>query len=234
MFIMLDGIDGSGKSTIMQSWIDFFAEKNKKIFSLKDHWKKYKTHPEADDLFEYDIIVSAEPTYVWIGEAIRQEIMKKEKAYSGYSAAQAYALDRLILYKRLIIPLLKKNKIILQDRGVSTSICYQSIQDKTTNMEVVLSQEGNKLALEYRPDHLVIADIDPQAAMERISKRTEKKDDAVFEKTEFLTNARNCFLSNEFKNIFAEKGTAMHVLSTEQKIGIMRAEAKTLLSSLIN
>ncbi len=232
MFIMIDGIDGSGKSTIMNAWTEQLISEGKSVFNIKDYWNKHHSHPQAEELQTYDVIISAEPTTVWVGAAIRQEIIANDTNYSALATAAAYSLDRHILYTRLLIPLLQAGKIVIQDRGVSTSLCYQPIQDSDLSVERVASLEGNALALDHRPDHLIIADVDVEKALDRLGGRHEKKDDAQFEKKEFLEKAKQSFLSETFQKNFLSRGTQVHTLNTDENIDIMKTKAIELLSDI--
>lgn len=234
MFIIIDGIDGSGKGTVIKEWKDYFESKNKKIFDLKKFWQENNRHPEFSEIKDFDILFSAEPTYVWIGNTIRQELIKNGSNYSASAIANAYALDRLTLYTRLVIPFLKLNKTVIQDRSVSTSLCYQPLQDGTITIEEVAKIEGNKFALDNAPDYLIIADLEVDEALTRLGSRTNEKDDAIFEKKDFLLKAREVFLSEKFQNYFTQNKTKIKIFNSNQKLDIMKAESIKLLLNLIN
>lgn len=233
MFIMIDGVDGSGKSTIVQTWENTLKEQGKRVGTIKTIAAELNRLPTLEELANFDVIFSNEPTNTWVGAAIRQEMIAHETSYSGIATAEAYSLDRLILYTRLIIPLLEQGKTVIQDRGVSTSLCYQPIQDPNLTMQQVANLEGNALALKHRPDHLVIADVPAETAMTRLGGRSDKQDNAQFEKESFLTQARTSFLSEEYQSLFASRGSAIHVLNCDQPLDIMTAEATRLLQSYL-
>jgi dTMP kinase len=233
MFIIIDGIDGSGKGTIIKEWKNYFESQNKKIFDLKEFWLQNNRHPEFSEIKDFDVLSSAEPTYVWTGKAIREEMIKNGNDYSAKSIANAYALDRLVLYKRLIVPFLKLNKTVIQDRSLSTSLCYQPLQDGSITIEEVADIEGNRFALENAPDYLIIADLKAEEAMKRLGDRIGKKDDAIFEKKEFLLKAREVFLSEKFQNYFTQNKTQIKIFNSNQKLDIMKEESIKLLLTLI-
>ncbi|MBT3816888.1 MAG: hypothetical protein HOE80_01670 [Candidatus Magasanikbacteria bacterium] len=233
MFIIIDGIDGSGKSTILDSWANELNTKGKKVFHLKKYWQKHLAHPTLEELMDYDVIISAEPTHAWVGKAIREEMIQKGNDYAMEDIASAYALDRLILYKRLLNPLRDAGKIILQDRSVSTSLCYQPLASDTISMEDIASLNGNVFALKHAPDHLVIADVDPEIAMTRLSGRIEKDDNAIFEKETFLKKAQAQFLDKTFQSYFTKQGTHIHVLDCSPKLAIMKEQGNDLLHTLL-
>lgn len=216
-FVMIDGIDGSGKGTLVQALAGWAKKKKLKIFDLRQYAKKYHSLPEPQDLKPYDVITSSEPTFSLIGRAIREEIVRHNKRdYSALATAQAFALDRYILYKRVIIPALQQGKYVFQERGVTTSICYQPIQAEQLPLEKILDLEGNKLTLLYRPDLLIITVLKPEMAMSRLRKRDGKKDGAIFERLGFLKKAQKRFTADWFKKIFAKRGTKVFYINTEE------------------
>ena len=53
---MIDGIDGSGKSTIVSAWKKYLTEQGKSIFDLKTFLKENDRYPELSELHNYDYI----------------------------------------------------------------------------------------------------------------------------------------------------------------------------------
>ncbi|KYK27219.1 hypothetical protein AYK26_04110 [Euryarchaeota archaeon SM23-78] len=218
VFVIIDGPDGSGKTTIVHGITDYLKNKGKKVFDLKEYWKTSHTLPEPEELYIYDVIISAEPTYSLVGGAIRDELVKENKRhYSAFATATAFSLDRLILYKRIIIPLLEQGKTIIQDRSVTTSIVYQPIQAEPLSLKKLLSLEGNELALKYRPDLLIIADTQPEVCLKRLSERAQK-DHAVFENLDFQTKAYKRFMSKWFSKLFKDRGSRVVYLDAGKSI----------------
>ncbi len=228
---MIDGIDGSGKSTIIEAWKKNLTDNGKKIFDLKKYFLDNNRYPEMSDWIDCDIIFSAEPTHAGIGKILRDELINTKNNYSATTIAEAHSLDRAILYTKVIIPALKNNKIIVQDRGLSTSLAYQPSQNSELTLSKVANYAGNQIAAQYRPDHLVLMDIDPNLSFDRLTSRFEKVDNAIFEKKDFLIKASKKYNDEEFKNFFENIGTQIHHLSGEEKIDIMKAQA---ISWLIN
>ncbi len=231
---MIDGPDGSGKSTVIQAWKDSLTAEGNAIFDLKQYWQTTGKYPELDELKSYDFIFSCEPTYTGVGKVIREELIKTGTDYSARAIAEAFSLDRLVLYTKLLIPLLQNKKVIIQDRGVSTSLCYQQIQNPDFSFEYLSDFQGNKLALENRPDHLVLMEISPEEALKRIGGRSEKHDDAIFEKIDFQKKSIKMFASEEFQNLFTSRGSKIERLNAEAEIDIMKQEAVKLLKNILN
>src|SRR3989339_1426636 len=103
-FVMIDGIDGSGKGTLVQALVLYAwrADPRRRILDLRSYGNKYHSLPQPSELKNYDIIVSSEPSFSLIGRAIRDEIVHNNKReYSALATAQAFALDRSVLYRRV-------------------------------------------------------------------------------------------------------------------------------------
>ncbi len=216
--MITDGIDGSGKGTIVKALADWAIAKKMKVLDLKEYWKTKHTFPEPEEIADYDVLISAEPTFSMVGQAIREEIVRENnRHYSAQTAAQAFSLDREILYRRIIIPALEQGKIIFQERGVTTSLVYQPVQDKTMELEKIIELPGNNLALEHRPDLLIIALVEPREAMLRIDERG-KKDNSIFEKLPFLKKIAERFAAPWFREFMEFRGSEFVYLKTDKTV----------------
>lgn len=229
---MIDGIDGSGKSSIVAALKEYLVGQGNAIFDLKDYWLSQGKYPEYRELKSYDFIFTSEPTFIGIGKVLREELLKNGNDYPEKAIAHAFSLDRMVLYKKIIIPALNDNKCVISDRGVSTSLCYQTLSGKLSLKELT-EMVGNSLALENAPEHLIILKIDPKVAISRLNKRSEKQDDVVFEKLDFQTKAADLFYSAEYKKLFEAHGTKVHYLPSNASIDIMKAEAIKLIKQII-
>jgi dTMP kinase len=216
-FVMIDGIDGSGKGTLVQALVLHVWREDplRRILDLRSYGNKYHSLPQPGELKNYDIIVSSEPSFSLIGRAIRDEIIRNNKReYSAKATAQAFALDRSVLYRRVIIPAIEQGKLIFQERGVTTSICYQPIQKEPLELETILELEGNQLTLQYRPDLLLLTKIKPTVAIQRLKERTSKNDHAIFERLEFLKKAQDRFEADWYRQLFVKKGSRVEYVDT--------------------
>lgn len=215
---MVDGIDGSGKAAIIKSLTGWAEAKKLKILDLKDYCKTKRTFPEPEEISKYDCLISAEPTYSMVGQAIREEIIRdNNRSYSAWTTAEAFSLDREILYRRIIIPALEQGKIIFQERGVTTSIIYQPVQKEPLELEKIMELSGNKLALEYRPDLIIIALVNPKEAVRRLKER-DKKDNVIFEKLPFLEKISERFAAPWFRKIMESSGSEFVYLKTDKTV----------------
>jgi dTMP kinase len=227
-FVMVEGLDGSGKGIAVSGLRDYFISQGKKVFDLREHWKENPTIPEISEIMEYDVICSCEPTYSFVGKAIRDELIRNSlRKYSGMTTAHAFSLDREILYKKLILPAIKEGKIVIQERGVPTSLVYQPIQNETINLKEIINLPGNKLAIKSAPDLLIIVRIEPIETMNRLKER-HKNDNAIFENLVFQQKAQVRFESDWLNNLFTSFGSKIVYLDTNPPFSVEDTKKKAV------
>ena len=106
MFIVFEGLDGSGKSTILEKIKSLFQNKNLNFISTKEPFgTKYK------DLF-------------------KETIHKKD--FLNFSSLQflLFQAERMTHLKEIIIPALNDKKIVISDRFLPSSLVYQGLNGK--------------------------------------------------------------------------------------------------------
>ena len=140
IFIVLEGIDGSGKTSIALSLKDKLASNN------------YKT------------IITREPTFFESGRLLRKylnlfDLEKRDPIYE----ALLFAADRMIHVNSFIRPLLNKGYIVICDRYLYSSLVYQS----TDGVPEDWIKTINKYALQ--PDCAFFIDVPPNIAINRIA-----------------------------------------------------------------
>ena len=227
-FLVLDGIDGCGKSTILQFFGQEFENRGKTSFNVAEHIKTTRTFPRYEDLPPADVLLSAEPTHVWTGAAIRGEIISNKAEYSAMETAQLFAIDRHMLYNRIILPALSAGKIVLQDRSFLTTLVYQPVQGGITEKEI-LALPGNVLADANCPQAFIQVECPVDIALERLHKRSGKKDDSIFERAETLEKLRNAFMSSWFLEYLNHKGIKRMVLPNNEELDRTRLAVAKLI-----
>lgn len=157
LLVAVEGIDGSGKGTVVHHQggllnclrthvpslsvfdIDEWqrsSQNNPELNPGNDHRPRYDDDnvkgvikPRTPGLKEANIILVSEPTYSGTGRDVRFEMIEDNgRTYSAVSAAQAFSIDREVLDRRLILPALKDGKIVIKSRCMVTSLVYQPIQ----------------------------------------------------------------------------------------------------------
>lgn len=228
---MIDGILGSGKSTILKTIHEWVQTCQHKTFRLQD-WTQTQP-PRFEDIAEFDVYFTYEPTRTWVGGAIRYELSQEDEPYGGEELAHAFALDRQIMYRRLILPALKAGKTIIQDRGVSTSLVYQPVMPGGLPLEAVMNLPGNRLALEHAPDTLILTRISADVARERILKRDDESK-GVFADLAFLKKQEERFASGWFKDLFTSHGTEVLELDTSGPLEETQKQATHLINHILS
>ena len=229
---VFDGIAGSGKSTMLRAKADALRKEGRRVFELAT-WEMTESHsPRFEEVRDHDVFFTYEPTRRWIGAAIRHELSRDDsKAYDGKTVAQAFAADRFVAYRRLIVPALEAGKLVMQDRGVSTSIVCQPIMPSGYPLEEILALPGNAFALRYAPKHLVITHLPPEMAVAR-QKARDDESRGVFSDLGFLKRVQERFLSDWFRTLFEHCGTTVHLLDTSADLETVKKQAAELLLRL--
>lgn len=190
LFIALEGIDGSGKSTQI------------KLLTQQLQAAGHKVH------------ATFEPTDSPIGKMIRSIFSGKMDADHKVIAA-LFAADRLnhLLNKTNgVLKMLEDGYTVITDRYYFSSYAYHSVY---MQMDWVI--ETNRLSAELlRPDCTIYIDISPEESMKRIAKgRTSTE---LYETLDNLTNVSNTYLQafEKLKNV--EKISFVNGERNEQEI----------------
>lgn len=147
MFIAFDGIDGCGKSTQSRRLYDYLLSKGVKTLLTK------------------------EPGGTKTGEVLRKILISKEFHTEPITEMLLYSADRLEHQKKVVVPKLKDNFVVISDRYISSTYAYQ-IFGRKLDMSILNFLE--KITVLKHPDHVFIIDIDPAVAVERSVKRLKR------------------------------------------------------------
>ena len=170
MFITLEGPEGSGKTTAVESAV-------KKLEELG-----------------YSVIRTREPGGTPISEQIRNVILDNgNTAMDGRTEALLYAASRRQHLVEKVWPALKEGKIVICDRYLDSSLAYQG-GARGLGIEEVLNI--NLFATENTwPDLTLLFDLDPQVGLNRINSNANREVNRLdLEKLEFHNKVRNTFL----------------------------------------
>ena len=167
IFIVLDGMDGSGKSEMMKLLYDYLSKNNK-----------------------YNILMTREPSNSKYGKEIRDILANEsDPNINSDKMLELFIKDREEHLKNTIVPFLNKSNgheanIVISDRYYYSTIAFQATQGLDIKMLVELNKEFLK------PDIAFIFDIKPDIALERIKTRKKEK----FEQIGFMNKLREKFL----------------------------------------
>ncbi|AIF68943.1 thymidylate kinase [Palaeococcus pacificus DY20341] len=151
IFIVLEGIDGAGKSTQAKLLAKWFEEKG------------------------YEVVLTKEPTDTAFGKLIRRLVLTggKEGIIDGArisheAEALLFAADRAEHVHKLIKPSLEQGKVVISDRYFYSSLAYQWARGLDLNWLVDL----NRFAV--RPNLTILLDLPVKESMNRINGRKIK------------------------------------------------------------
>lgn len=138
MFIVLEGIDGCGKTTQAKFLSEFLMRKG------------------------YKILMTAEPTDNKIGKFIR-EVLSGLHEVDAKTLALLFTADRYEHLKKIVEPALKEEgKIVISERYYYSTIAYQEAQGVSRQWLL----EINKFVI--KPDIAIVIDVDPKISSKRI------------------------------------------------------------------
>ena len=168
LFVVVEGIDGSGKSEIIKMLHNYLFSKNKK----------------------YRLLTTREPTNGKYGNQIREMLRnEKDPQSSSKKLMELFVKDREEHLNNTIEPFLKNSNenelnIVLCDRYYYSTIAFQGAQGLDINELIGKNKDFRK------PDIAFILDANPKVALKRIEYREKEK----FEKLEFMKKIRDNFL----------------------------------------
>ncbi len=226
--IVIDAIDGAGKDTIARKVLEALEARGRLVRNLDAVIKEAKTpfFPQGDSAFfeKYNAIFVSEPTHGGIGLAVREELMKADAPYDARSTAWAYALDRHVLYQRTVLPFLrsKPNRLVLQGRGLMSSLTYQTIQSEDEgqplSVEDLLALPGNRLELSRPPDLIILLTCPVEVAQQRLTGRTDAAVTDKFSDPRFQARVSLRYRSPEVLGTFERLGSRVISIDADRVV----------------
>ena len=166
MFITFEGIEGSGKSSLIEQ--------------LKKYFKSSKL----------EAFFSKEPGGTDLGKEIRKILLNPKYSFDPTSELLLLLADRAEHVQKIIRPNLQKNKLIFCDRYLDSTLAYQG---SGRNLDKKIIKEMFK-ALDFPiPDLTILLDVPVQIGLSRARKRN-KLDRFEKEDLNFHENVRRSYL----------------------------------------
>ena len=141
VFIVFEGIDGSGKST---------------------HIKKLANELRNSGYF---VVETAEPSKDEIGSFIRRYARRNDGRLPVEVEALLFAADRRMHLKNVVEPALRKGHIVISDRYLHSTLAYQG----AIGLELDWIRELNRFAI--KPDLTLLLDILPKISLLRMKRK---------------------------------------------------------------
>lgn len=192
MFITLEGIEGSGKTTQAKYMVRFLESRG------------------------HDCVMTREPGGTRIGKKIRAILLDPESTdMDPLTELLLYIADRAQHIRELVYPSLSAGKTVICDRFYDATLVYQGF---ARGLDIGLINQLHQLMFEdLRPDITILLDLPTQLGLSRAWKQIENGkrtgDETRFEEEtlSFHDNVRTGYLelarlaSNRFKIIDASK-----------------------------
>ncbi len=161
MFIVIEGIDGSGKTSLSNNLVKKLNELGK--ISIR----------------------FSEPTNYESGKFIRK-FLKGEVSLSKKEQINAFLSDRENSVKMNILPALEKNQNVILDRYYFSTAAYQASEEFSP--EVILNLNLSKNF--PKPDLLFYIEVQPEIALKRINNRNNQREifESIEELTKINSN----------------------------------------------
>ena len=149
MFYSFDGIDGAGKSTQMELFCAWLAERGECIVTCRD------------------------PGSTPLGEAIRPLLLDRRDLAIGRTAeAFLYMAARAQLVEQTIRPALERGETVVCDRFLLANVVYQGHAGGLDVAE--LWRIGQLATGGLEPDLTFVLDLAPEAAAKRIDRQLDR------------------------------------------------------------
>ncbi len=148
-FFVIEGIDGSGKSTFARSLAEFIQAQGRPV------------------------LLTREPGATELGKVLRSLVQESKSSIDPYAELLLFTADRAQHMAQVVRPALGRGQIVITDRFKYSSLAYQGYGrdlDKSF-IECI----NDKVTRDVQPDLVFYCKIDPQIAIARCINRNEKQ-----------------------------------------------------------
>ncbi|NLW51745.1 MAG: dTMP kinase [Tissierellia bacterium] len=147
-FIVFEGSDGSGKTTILNNVREYLDDNN------------------------IDYVLTREPGGTKISEGIRNVLLANDKTEMSHrTEALLFAAARAQHVDEIIKPNLRKGRLVISDRYVMSSLAYQGYGRE---LGVDRVKAINDFAIDgIKPDYTIFFNVDPITVLDRKRKAVE-------------------------------------------------------------
>jgi len=167
MFVVIEGIDGSGKTTVAKKLAEEFSKLGRKVY------------------------VTYEPTDTKYGMVVKECVDFGDP----FMITLAFALDRA-LHTHEIRKKISEGYDVICDRYFYSTLAYEGamLSEKMDLDEALNWIEEIHKYIVMEPDHVFLLDVEPRTGLGRIESRKTSSIIKFFEKERFLEKVRNIYL----------------------------------------
>ncbi len=192
MFIVFEGIDGSGTTTQAGLLAEFFKGQHK------------------------EVCLTFEPSSRPIGRLIRQYLKGDYPIPTAKVFATLYMLDRVDHTDSVILPALRNKSIVISDRYHLSTMVYQGLRIPEGTLWKMMDSHYYTT-----PDVLILIDMpDIKKARARIATRSSKDhfDDLGIKEQETLATSYRTYFDNQTKFLAAQARIKVNGCQSKQKV----------------
>ncbi len=182
-FISFEGIDGSGKSSLIQCLYD-------KLIQLG-----------------HSVWLTAEPTSNQFGKLIQEWILYSETPLTPQEQILLFTMDRL-QHSSMIRSFLDRGYIVLTDRYFDSTTAYQGINEEDC---LLIQHLQRDLFSDRIPFLTFLLDIDPEISLERIQRGKDQFEQVAF-LTEVRKRYQKIALENPDRVIILDSRQPLEIL----------------------
>lgn len=140
LFVTVEGIDGSGKSTVVEAINEEFP----------------------------DVVNTQEPSELWTGKAVRRALANDTGDVDPLATFYLFMADRVHHVREEIEPGLEQGRLVVSDRYADSTRAYQpwALQDSVRKPEKFINSTMSPW--DFEPDLTIYLDVSVETAMERL------------------------------------------------------------------
>ena len=140
-YLAFEGIDGSGKTTLINELSNKLTESN------------------------VDFKIVREPGGSKLGEGIRELLLSHDYNVEPTSEALLMSASRAQLIQEIVKPAINNGQLVITDRSAYSSVAYQGVGRDLGYQKIY---ELNDLAIDsFWPEKVILLDIDPKVSLSR-------------------------------------------------------------------
>jgi dTMP kinase len=140
-YLAFEGIDGSGKTTLINELSKKLTESN------------------------VDFKIVREPGGSKLGEGIRELLLSHDYNVEPTSEALLMSASRAQLIQEIVKPAINNGQLVITDRSAYSSVAYQGVGRDLGYQKIY---ELNDLAIDsFWPEKVILLDIDPKVSLSR-------------------------------------------------------------------
>lgn len=167
MFLVLEGIDGSGKSTQARGLAD----------RLRDSSRK-------------DVLLVREPGGTPLGERVREWLLGAEGGdLSPETELFLFMAARSHLVRTVLLPAIERGRVVISDRFLWSSVVYQSVASGLSQDQIL--QMGSVAVDGLIVTRTFVIDVDPEVAYGRVKAPNRMEERGI----EYQRKVREGFLT---------------------------------------